>query len=375
MIFQNWDHVRRNTLVISLILITLTLIVPSVFASPSAQSASPDCITCHEDVYLKAINYDYKHSILRDNCTYCHIRQSDEGNVKATFSFSTLQKEQIVFLPDIPEDLEYEADVMVTDIEGKRCLPTRVKMNPENIWTRDDDFSSLNEISNVTVDEVKKGAFVKAVISWNTNAYSTSELEYKTKGKRKSRLVSGDIFTKKHRVVINRLKHKRIYTFKAISRDINGSILESKEYSFDTSKGSLKTKEGKYTPPAITNLQVFTVDKSPGLFMKVFANKPSELTIRLIEISKAGAKHGFGLLDPSYARIDTCLKCHPRGTSHPVGVRAEGNRIRTPDELPTIEDGIITCVTCHNPHGGNNAFFARFDRNKDICILCHIGGY
>ena len=355
---------------------SIFIVLSMLFTSANAAlPASPDCITCHEQVYLKAIESRYQHSILKDKCIYCHIRQTDKGEVITTLSFSTFQKEQVVYLQDIPGNLVYAADAMVTDNEGNKSLPRRVKMDPEELWDRSEGFESLKAISNATINEISKGAFVKAVITWDTNAYSTSEVEYKTVGGRKAGFNSGDIFTKKHRVVLYGLKHKSVYTFKVISRDIYGLVLESKEYSFDTSKNVVQSEEGEYKPPAITHIQAFTLEGVKGLFLKVFANKPSELSIRLMEVNGAGEKHGFGLQEPRFASIDICIKCHPRGTSHPVGVRAKGIKIRTPEELPTIEDGIITCATCHNPHGGDNAFFARYDRNKDICIICHIGGY
>jgi predicted CXXCH cytochrome family protein len=333
-----------------------------------------ECIKCHEKVYLKAISYSYQHSILREACTHCHVKITNQGETYATLNFSTFQKEQFVHIKDIDEERRYEAEVIITDERGTKGLPKRVKTHLTNPSEQSIQFADIKTISDVSVDEVKKGGFVRAVLSWDTNAYSTSEVEYWTDNSRKSRFSSGSIFAKRHSVILNRLRHSTLYTFKVISRDTYGNLLESSEYSIDTSNNFIKPGNTSYNPPVITHLDTLTIEGERGVFLKVFSNKASQLKIKLIEIKDMDLKHGFGLLDPMVVRIDTCTKCHPRGTSHPVGVKAEGRKIRNPKELPTI-DGHITCVTCHSPHGGNNAFFARYDRNRDICILCHIGGY
>ena len=109
--------------------------------------------------------------------------------------------------------------------------------------------------------------------------------------------------------------------------------------------------------------------------MKVTANIPSGISITVKEANKVDEKHGFGLVPARYSRIDVCYKCHPHDSSHPVGVKAESPKIKTPDGLPTIEDGVITCITCHYPHGGERVHFNRFDYKKDLCMKCHLESY
>jgi predicted CXXCH cytochrome family protein len=73
--------------------------------------------------------------------------------------------------------------------------------------------------------------------------------------------------------------------------------------------------------------------------------------------------------------IDACYQCHPAeelGVSHPVGVRPSAKTV-IPDDLPTLTGGILTCSTCHDPHGGIRRYFARKDIKKDICVSCHEG--
>ena len=70
--------------------------------------------------------------------------------------------------------------------------------------------------------------------------------------------------------------------------------------------------------------------------------------------------------------IDSCMeKCHRQGASHPVGIASRGN-IKIPTTLPTAEGNVMTCVTCHMPHGGKERYLARVDFKRDICVLCHL---
>lgn len=57
---------------------------------------------------------------------------------------------------------------------------------------------------------------------------------------------------------------------------------------------------------------------------------------------------------------EKCWKCHPEeklGRSHPIGVDPDRSpqTIKIPEELP-LENGMVSCGSCHNPHG---AFLAR----------------
>ena len=71
--------------------------------------------------------------------------------------------------------------------------------------------------------------------------------------------------------------------------------------------------------------------------------------------------------------IDACYRCHPPdvlGLSHPVGVAA-GATTKIPDYLPVLAGDIISCVTCHNVHGGSMKHFVR--RTTTRCNVCHKG--
>lgn len=78
---------------------------------------------------------------------------------------------------------------------------------------------------------------------------------------------------------------------------------------------------------------------------------------------------------PAETAIEVCYSCHPQsalGTSHPVRIYSHGEDTRIPDELPTVENGMITCVTCHNPHAAVGKQLVREKVETKLCVACHI---
>ena len=91
--------------------------------------------------------------------------------------------------------------------------------------------------------------------------------------------------------------------------------------------------------------------------------------------SKNEDGHGKGLKSREKAGIDSCMEfeCHPSdrlGVSHPVRIYPKGNT-RIPSDLPTAERGMLTCTTCHEPHGSNTRLFIRKKILHDLCVACH----
>jgi predicted CXXCH cytochrome family protein len=66
---------------------------------------------------------------------------------------------------------------------------------------------------------------------------------------------------------------------------------------------------------------------------------------------------------------ETCLACHPgnKGRDHEVGIVS-----KMPDnKLPLGEGDIITCATCHEPHGKTKEKALLRMNFNDLCKSCH----
>ena len=85
------------------------------------------------------------------------------------------------------------------------------------------------------------------------------------------------------------------------------------------------------------------------------------------------AKHPK-LRGPDDLTIKVCLSCHSEGelgTSHPVRIYARNGKTRIPSDLPTINGGMMTCVTCHLPHGAPGKHLVREKILTKLCVTCH----
>ena len=70
--------------------------------------------------------------------------------------------------------------------------------------------------------------------------------------------------------------------------------------------------------------------------------------------------------------IEACHDCHSPaelGTSHPVRLYGRGE-VQIPADLPTV-DGMLTCVTCHDPHGSEGKMLVRTVIKTKLCVTCH----
>ncbi len=78
-----------------------------------------------------------------------------------------------------------------------------------------------------------------------------------------------------------------------------------------------------------------------------------------------------------------CYSCHKSGgkghffepgSSHPINV-APSNRVQVPPELgTTFVEGlgrVITCTSCHTPHGSSPKLLKISDEQDRLCLACH----
>ena len=91
--------------------------------------------------------------------------------------------------------------------------------------------------------------------------------------------------------------------------------------------------------------------------------------------STGGDNSGFhsDLADGYYTNYESCRPCHSdffSPMSHPVDI-VPGVGMEVSSELPLLEDGRISCMTCHVSHGGNDFYRLRFSTKKELCQACH----
>ncbi len=66
-----------------------------------------------------------------------------------------------------------------------------------------------------------------------------------------------------------------------------------------------------------------------------------------------------------------CLECHPdrKGPhEHTVDIKSPEP---VSEELPLTEEGLISCITCHAPHGEGNYRSMLRVKPEELCSYCH----
>ena len=390
-----------NRIFFIIFLLTFAFIVRPGSAVIEGTPESSGCIKCHQHMYQDALASPYQHGMILDRCSLCHISQGvdetgeefrveKEEERKISIDFPAYQKEGDFHLDNLEDGRKYELELTVTDHSGRVSRPYHLTLIPEKAELLHEDFNMLKQLSGVTLEEVKMGVFVEATVSWVTDAPATSEVEYRLLNDRHEMSEQSSELIKEHRVTLTGLKHRHRYLYKVISRDMKGNVLRSGEAEFDTSVEIISDRqyiEDNEVSPVIHEVIPFRAGGQSGIYLRMRANKPSRLSVLLKEVkteseetgirekSAAAEKHSPALASARYSTIDACIKCHNQNASHPVGVRSKSDKFRAPDDLPTIDNGIITCVTCHLPHGGKEIYLARLNFDKDICIKCHTKNY
>ena len=159
--------------------------------------------------------------------------------------------------------------------------------------------------------------------------------------------------------------------FRVTSWDLNGNVLQSENLTFETYKEFNLANDPDIQEPEIAKPMLFNIGKGKDLFIRVSANTPVKFKVSIRENQKMANRPCLGFVQTRHSTINACLRCHQQDASHPVGVRSMNPNIKVPDELPVIENGVVTCVTCHFAHGGEADYFLRIKFSKEICVKCH----
>ncbi len=366
-------------------------VIATALNSPGADSQS--CKECHQSIYDDYYSMFFGHSVVVDNCAACHIK--GQVQVKGTAKKDSLRssdfsKEVLIYIKrsraSSAANSSYHVEVEASDRFGKVAKAELLDFKMADI-----DASLLGpsvrpvferiEVDNVSV----AGIFQEATISWTTNVYATTTLEYGLDLGYGFKAFTGKprlAYYKEHRARLPQLKKNRTYHYRITGRSISGRIFRSRPQRFVVSDdGTASTQAAQGGEPAgelvIESLRPL---KSIGgkLGVVVTVNRPVRVTLNAredkhLDVTTELDRHGKGFISAKATRIDVCVGCHNQGISHPVGITANTDSTKVPEGLPTLPGGIITCNTCHTPHGGNKKFLARIDfKDTTMCAQCHI---
>ncbi|MFQ5899965.1 MAG: cytochrome c3 family protein [Thermodesulfobacteriota bacterium] len=353
------------------VVLSLFFVVISVLPS---EAGGTSCKRCHIDIYNEVQGYLFPHSPVKDNCVKCHIvNGSDRGGSRGSRLFlKGYYAESLLPLEELSEKEKYHIEVVLKDSKGRKSFPVLLPITPSMVEGVLKEDKAPLVIEDIVVDGIKPGIFIEAILKWKTNKPTLFEIEYGLTAKYGERVKGEKNFIKEHTALLTGLRHNRIYHYRIISKDPFGNNTVSEDHTIDTSN-SKEVREKKDTdlPPSIEDLKPLRSEDGSIIYLLIKSNTHSNISLKIISETTKTKKHGSGLTTRRFSGIEACVRCHAQGASHPVGILARNPKTRIPDTLPTGEGGVITCVTCHLPHGGMIRYLARFDFQRDICVLCH----
>lgn len=375
------------------ILISFVFSYQSVLASES----EIDCKKCHQQVYDEIAASAFQHAdIVLKECAGCHLSSSGtkkDGWVK--IPIANYAKEYLITISNLLKDSTYNVKINLKNKENKEKASDIISFTPDSVSEFWVDDEIVPTVSNVKISRVDISALASSEISWETDELSDSGVDYWI-SKDQIYSASSNLYTKMHNIKLSGLSHKNVYNYRVISSDPFGNKTVSGDYKFDTSKAfNNKSDTVKYKKDEVkfdfetVNILKFKYkekglksDKNMEAFKNIVAiyfSMSDEANAIVEYMEKKGEgdsipeekKHGRnGLKSQIEIGINTCVeRCHKRDVSHPVDVAVKRN-MQVPEEIPTAKGNIITCITCHTPHGSKLQYLARVDFNT-LCVMCH----
>ncbi len=369
----------RSLVILATAIIILSILTSSPVSSKAApgESGKSECIECHKDVYDKASNSPYTHSIVLSDCKICHIEEETSEFLppKTLLETSTPLNNFILHLENLEKDKTYKAELILFNEDNNRSEPFILKVTPSKAKDYSNRFKPLKSLPEVSPEEITRGIFTSVTLFWETDTPATTSVECYKKDSKESpiKIETPGVYSWIHRVKISGLSYKNTYVCEALSEDLFGKRVRSPEITIDTSKEKIKKeKELDLTiKPTLKRAEFFKIEGREGIFLWIETNTPSYCSVSFSEREEKTREVTRHFTLGRYATIEACGNCHTFTVSHPIGVKATEENVRIPEDMFTIEDGIITCATCHSPHGSDKPFLARFDFRKDLCLKCH----
>jgi predicted CXXCH cytochrome family protein len=361
------------------------------------------CIDCHKDVYTSLEGYAYQHfNIVPKNCALCHLkltREAEVMSVKEHYEQIIGQKYDKEFLVPIgthTDDIGICFNAKLTNKNGKivesdflRVIPSKVKAE----LTKD---LSPPVITVIKITDFILGVFDDVQISWNTDEFSDSEVQYGYSEDYDEKVRDLNL-VKNHNILLKTLRHGTKVNYRVVSMDNFGNIAKSGNNTFSTSDDQIYIKKdmASLSPPTVEKVGALKIGTDIFLYIKTDQNvlyridyKPEDsAVVGKEESSEASAvneasqsnssddtvlAHSKGLKTKKDVGLKSCRRCHKdqEAGEHPTNVRPPK---KPANDLPLIE-GVMTCVTCHGAHGGDKPAILRLI-DRDLCNSCHtIGG-
>ncbi|MFH0924364.1 MAG: cytochrome c3 family protein [bacterium] len=270
-----------------------------------------------------------------------------------------------ILIPDLSSETNYSIKIKSSTLDNKTDVAEKVFTT-----SRDKEGPLITDIKILDLSPRE------CEIRWITDEMADSQIIY---GQDLNYKMSSNInqnIEKIHRIKLVGLEANTSYYFKVKSQDIynNYSISESNIFITMPTVGSyeLNIDDVQITKD---NNELIINCKTSQMCKIVCEYETFDKFEEFVKQESGERKHGLsGLNDLKRGGMEVCSECHPPkdlGLSHPVGISSESEKSHIPKDLPTGENGMILCITCHDPHGAEQKKLARLAVSKDLCVACH----
>ena len=228
---------------------------------------------------------------------------------------------------------------------------------------------------------MKKGIFLAASIYWQTDRPTGSMITF---GVDKLQQVTpiGNRKTEHLETLVD-LKHDQTYQFRITAEDDFGNRTESDVFKFSTAATfsnpareavaenccsgkralSLKSnifRRGDQYLTNITGTQPF----------KIVLSLKNNFNVKTEAVNWDEDEEHIILAEDKVSTFLICKRCHSYSDHHPVNVYPKKG-MKVMADHPTMSDGRISCVSCHDPHASNLEFLLIKDKQQALCVCCH----
>ncbi|NTV15018.1 MAG: hypothetical protein HGA96_13995 [Desulfobulbaceae bacterium] len=371
-----------------LLLLAIIFLSPKLVMSADSGGAAENCIACHEDVWRDVQSKMYVHQPVREkDCKYCHIAVRADADSKRGAYLNKVTWVARSMNQSTEHWLEIDGPkrgaTLLVEARSRSGLLAKVFPLPALDDLEELPVSDLKplEITNIKVLEVMKGVFVSVTIGWDTDRQADSQVYYGL-DKLDQKTILDTQYTRNHAVTLTGVKLGKSYKYKVVSVDVAGNRSESNVQSMvaeispgktdviigsrDRSQPEMTVKYYRKGGKCIVVVgSEQTVSVSLGLLPKKYEDGEYESDLKVV-------RH-LQLNLPETTNTGICYDCHgeyKKILSHPINVYPKRG-MSIPPEYPTLSDGRITCMSCHDTHASNVEFRLIKSDRRDLCRGCH----
>jgi len=396
---MKWIPMKRPIFRRRLGRLCLLLALCGLFAPLPLAASELVCKECHQDVVDGGMGRRFIHKpFLKRQCGACHVAgQTVTPMVPKKNVVDETMPKKIRWFRDaygvsdrhwvlLAADAVDDTLIYKTWETTSRAPLQKILLPPLGQLPVKDNDGRPPVISDVRVQDVRRGISTMATIAWATDEFTDARVDYGRGSMNSSK--SDHRLSREHQVILSGLDTDAQYAFQVTSADLFGNQSQSATLSFTTDKTFILPEERREVTrraggEAEVDYQLF---RQGGDYLIVFAaDRPVSLAIGVPELDSATAPRQAPELDEPNrthpvlkSQMETsmlvCDSCHggylKQSVSHPVNILPKPG-MTIPKEYPLLADGRLSCMSCHVYHGGNFEHRLLKADKKALCTGCH----